>query len=54
MSSQDEAPRCAEMTRTENGWEMCHRSEHAPDEPHHVTGRAWYSGRQLPGLRFTG
>jgi len=35
--------RCAALARTERGWEMCHRSDHPDDQPHHVRDRSWYT-----------
>jgi hypothetical protein len=42
--------RCPEITRTDRGFERCHRDEHGTDTRHHVRDRSWYSG-QFPRLR---
>jgi hypothetical protein len=44
--------RCGEVTRTERGWERCHRDEHDPGARHHVRDRSWLSAENTPQLRF--
>ena len=46
------ALRCSEFTRTDRGWERCHRDEHAPGTRHHVRDRSWVSTENTPRLRF--
>jgi hypothetical protein len=46
------ASRCPEFTRTDRGWERCHRDEHNPDALHHVRDRAWSTAGNTPRLRF--
>ena len=40
-SQEVSALRCPEFTRTDRGWERCHRDEHNPDARHHVRDRSW-------------
>ena len=42
--------RCAEILRTNRGYERCHRNEHDPGSSHHVRDRGWYSGENTPRL----
>jgi len=44
--------RCREITRTDRGWERCHRDEHDPSARHHVRDRSWLSTENTPRLRF--
>ena len=44
--------RCREITRTDRGWERCHRDEHDPSTRHHVRDRSWLSTENTPRLRF--
>lgn len=46
------ALRCPEFTRTERGWERCHRDEHNPDARHHVRDRSWSTAGSKPQLRL--
>jgi hypothetical protein len=46
------ARRCGEITRTDRGWERCHRDEHDPSTRHHVRDRSWRSGANTPQLRL--
>jgi len=44
--------RCAEFTRTDRGWERCHRDEHNPEARHHVRDRSWSTAGNSPQLRL--
>ena len=44
--------RCPEFTRTDRGWERCHRDEHDPDTRHHVRDRSWSTVGNTPQLRL--
>jgi hypothetical protein len=44
--------RCSEITRTDRGWERCHRDEHDPSARHHVRDRSWLSAENTPRLRL--
>jgi hypothetical protein len=46
------AHRCPEFTRTDRGYERCHRDEHDPDVRHHVRDRSWSTAGNTPQLRF--
>ena len=46
------ARRCPEFTRTDRGWERCHRDEHNPDARHHVRDRSWSTAGNTPRLRL--
>ena len=46
------ALRCAEFTRTDRGWERCHRDEHNPDARHHVRDRSWSTAGNTLRLRL--
>jgi len=46
------ALRCSAITRTERGWERCHRDEHDPSARHHVRDRSWLSTENTPRLLF--
>jgi hypothetical protein len=44
--------RCPEFTRTDRGWERCHRDEHNPDARHHVRDRSWSTAGNTPQLEL--
>jgi hypothetical protein len=44
--------RCREITRTDRGWERCHRDEHDPTTRHHVRDRSWLSTENTPRLQL--
>jgi hypothetical protein len=44
--------RCPEFTRTDRGWERCHRDEHNSDDRHHVRDRSWTTAGNTPQLRL--
>lgn len=44
--------RCPELTRTDRGYERCHRDEHDADARHHVRDRSWSTAGNTPQLRF--
>jgi len=44
--------RCSAVTRTDRGWERCHRDAHDPSVRHHVRDRSWLSAENTPRLRF--
>ena len=44
--------RCAEVIRTDRGWERCHRDVHSPSDRHHVRDRSWLSAGNTPRLRL--
>ncbi|TVZ03880.1 hypothetical protein EAS64_15665 [Trebonia kvetii] len=44
--------RCAEIFRTERGWERCHLDQHNPGIRHHVRDRSWLSSGNTPRLRL--
>jgi hypothetical protein len=46
------ALRCWEITRTDRGWERCHRDQHSPSTRHHVRDRSWLSSENTPRLRL--
>jgi hypothetical protein len=46
------ALRCPEFTRTDRGWERCHRDEHSPDARHHVRDRSWSTSGNTPRLQL--
>jgi hypothetical protein len=46
------ALRCQEFTRTERGYERCHRDEHNADGRHHVRDRSWSTAGNTPQLRL--
>jgi hypothetical protein len=46
------ALRCSELTRTDRGWERCHRDEHTQDAQHHVRDRSWSTAGNTPQLRL--
>ena len=46
------APRCPEFTRTDRGYERCHRDEHDAGGRHHVRDRSWSTAGNTPQLRF--
>jgi hypothetical protein len=46
------ALRCPEFTRTDRGWERCHRDEHSPDARHHVRDRSWSTAGNTPRLQL--
>lgn len=43
--------RCAEMIRTERGWETCRRNADG-HQRHHVRGRSWQTGGPTPLLNL--
>ena len=51
-SQEASALRCPEFTRTDRGWERCHRDEHNPDARHHVRDRSWSTVENTPRLRL--
>ena len=51
-AGQVSALRCPEFTRTDRGWERCHRDEHNPDARHHVRDRSWSTAGNTPRLRL--
>jgi hypothetical protein len=44
--------RCAEIVRTNRGYERCHRNEHDPGTSHHVRDRGWSTGKNTPRLKL--
>jgi len=46
------ALRCPEFTRTDRGWERCHRDEHNPEARHHVRDRSWSTAGNTPQLQL--
>lgn len=46
------APRCPEFTRTDRGYERCHRDEHHAEARHHVRDRSWSTAGNTPQLRL--
>jgi hypothetical protein len=46
------ALRCPEFTRTDRGYERCHRDEHNADARHHVRDRSWSTAGNTPQLQL--
>ena len=46
------ALRCPEFTRTDRGWERCHRDKHNADGRHHVRDRSWTTAGNTPLLQL--
>jgi hypothetical protein len=46
------ARRCSAVTRTDHGWERCHRDVHDPSARHHVRDRSWLSIGNTPQMRL--
>jgi len=52
QESKTSSLRCAEIVRTERGWERCHLDEHNAGVRHHVRDRSWLSSGNTPRLRL--
>jgi hypothetical protein len=51
-SQEASGPRCQEFTRTDRGYERCHRDKHDADVRHHVRDRSWSTAGNTPQLRL--